>query len=179
MVKNRFFAKRSTESLKKVLNYPKLVWEGPTVAHVPGFWPLVQVVLAQNGLRAQPEFSVKMGFCSEIWTFSGFLGCLFWKSKTLKKIEYRVWGVFRGPWRPERPFLGLKRYLASKCKNRLKSLKSLKSCFRLKNGLYGRQDPRNTPQTLYSKFLWGLGLSTKIAQKSWKRPYFATEAHFN
>ena len=77
MVKNRFFAKRSTESLKKVLNYPKLVWEGPTVAHVPGFWPLVQVVLAQNGLRAQPEFSVKMGFCSEIWTFSGFLGCFF------------------------------------------------------------------------------------------------------
>ena len=50
MVKNRFFAKRSAKSLKKVLNYPKLVWEGPTVTHVPGFWPFVQVVLAQNGL---------------------------------------------------------------------------------------------------------------------------------
>ena len=66
IVKNRFFAKRSTQSLKKVLNNPKLVWEGPTVAQVPGFWPFVQVVLAQNGLRAQHEFSVKIGFCGEI-----------------------------------------------------------------------------------------------------------------
>ena len=86
IAKNRFFAKRSISSPKKVLNHPKLVWEGPTVTHVPGFCLLVQVVLAQNGLRAQPEFPVKMGFCSEIWTFSGFLGCFFLKVHDLKKI---------------------------------------------------------------------------------------------